>query len=259
MTLTRRQFTAAAGGIVIAFSMRGPGRRSSARAFPAAWRATAGSTPGCASTRTAPRPFSPARSNSAKASSPRWRRSLRKSCIAAGAHRNDFRRHRAHTGRRLHLRQPLDRGQRCRHPRCLRGSGEPAGRARRRAARLVVRRADRAGRRRLCAGHAQGELWRAGVASRPASRGDRQGSAQALWLAQNRRQAGAAPRHSRQGYRCARFCAGSAAARHAARTHRAAAALSRHSRSCRSARRKEIDRRGRGGARRFVPRRHRQA
>ena len=64
------RFTKGMGGIVLAFSLdavrsAGAGGRAG---FPAACRPTAGSMRGCVSTPTAPRPCSPARSSSARAS-----------------------------------------------------------------------------------------------------------------------------------------------------------------------------------------------
>ena len=75
----------------------------------------------------------------------------------------------------------------------------------------------------------------------------------------HRRQACCAPRYPGQGHWRGSLCAGPAAARHAARARGTAAALSRHSREGRHRRRQAPARRAGRGARRLVPRRDRRA
>ena len=77
----RRQFTAGLGAIVVAFSLDPKRAVGQDRGCPAACRPTASSTAGSASMPTARRLFSPARSSSGRASSPRSPRSRPRSSI----------------------------------------------------------------------------------------------------------------------------------------------------------------------------------
>ena len=105
----------------------------------------------------------------------------------------------------------------------------------------------------------QDRLRRARRRGRSQARGDRQGDAQARDRAPDRRQVDPAHRYSRQGHGRCRLRAGPAAARHGARPRGASAHLYGHARERRRGRRQGGARRDRRGARRLVPRRHRRA
>ena len=174
----------------------------------------------------------------------------------AGRHHAGRPRHRTHRQRGLHRRQPFDAGQRHRDP-PRRGAGPrdaagTRGVAARRAGRAIADRRRRGQRQRPAP-----RLWAADRCAGAACRGRAAGHAARSEDARPRRPLDAAHRHTGQGERRRRLPPGFAPARHGPWPHRAAAergvdpAPARHRRRGRAARGAE------GGGRRSLHRRDR--
>ena len=230
--LTRRDFTAGLGGIVLAFRLA-PGLRSGAgkrRGFPAACRTNrmldalaARSMP------TAPPPSSPARSSWGRASSPRWRRSRPRSSICRSrASRSSPA---TPAARRTKARPPAASRSRTAAPRCgsrARRCARSCSISRPRSSAFAADQLKVADGVIIGAGRPQGQLRRARRSADLKREATGKVDAEAAGAAQARR-ASRSPRVDipGQGHRRRGLCAGHAAAGHGAWPRCAAAAIRR--------------------------------